>query len=235
MFSKTFLLLKHLYYFSSNARRNLKGISRNVIIFHLLARKEKVKNSISLLLQNQNYSINVPSNSIILLALRYSLHPSPYVLSQLSKISIFLVERSFSLVHAWKEDCRTRRCAIFHHRFPTKEKEEVYMYIYIYVYTNEIFILAGADAHREPRMGGTVRATDVQRWRGHVSYDLAQKATRWKLLEACSRNYQRFFRHAEENRPHFRPLCRHGDSFLGPEEIVSVSTRNTLFFFFYRN
>lgn len=116
-----------------------------------------------------------------------------------------------------------------------RKKKKKCICVYIYVYTNEIFILAGADAHREPWMGGTVRATDVQRWRGHVSYDLAQKATRWKLLEACSRNYQRFFHHAEENRPHFRPLCRHGDSFLGPEEIVSVSTRNTLFFFFYRN
>lgn len=101
MFSKTFLLLKHLYYFSSNARRNLKGISGNVIIFHLLAGKEKVKNSISLLLQNQNYFINIPSNSIILLALRYSLHPSPYVLSQLSKIS-WSREASRSSMHGKK-------------------------------------------------------------------------------------------------------------------------------------
>lgn len=137
-------------------------------------------------------------------------------------------KRRENFFHAWKEDCRTRRCAIFHHRFPAKEKEQVCVCIYIYVYTNEIFILAGADAHRESRMGGTVRAADVQRWRGHVSYDPAQKATRRKLLEACSRNYQRFFEHAEENRPHFRPLCRHGDSFLGPEEVVSVSTRNSL-------
>lgn len=118
---------------------------------------------------------------------------------------------------------------------PRKKKEKVYTHTHIYICTNEIFIFAGADARRESRMGGTVRATDVQRWRGHVSYDSAEKATRRNLLEACSRNYQRFFGLAEENRPHFRPLCRHGDSFLGPEEIVSVSVRNsllsTLFFF----
>lgn len=161
--------------------------------------------------------------------------------------NFFLVERegkaSRSFMHG-KKMVELDDAQYFTIVFRRKKKEKcVYMYICVCVcvYTNEIFILAGADAHREPRMGGTVRATDVQRWRGHVSYDPAQKATRWKLLEACSRNYQRFFEYAEENRPHFRPLCRHGDSFLGPEEIVSVSTRNSPpllltfspFFFFY--
>lgn len=164
---------------------------------------------------------------------------------KLSKISSWSREREKLLAHS----CMERRWSnsTMRNISPSfsdeRKRRSVYMCIYICVcvYTNEIFILAGADAHREPRMGGTVRATDVQRWRGHVSYDPAQKATRWKLLEACSRNYQRFFEYAEENRPHFRPLCRHGDSFLGPEEIVSVSTRNSPpllltfspFFFFY--
>lgn len=41
--------------------------------------------------------------------------------------------KSFSLIHAWKEDGRTRRCAIFHHRFPTKEKGELCICVYMCV------------------------------------------------------------------------------------------------------
>lgn len=173
-----------------------------------------------------NSSINSTTRSITIC----------FTIIQNREISIFSVENLPSS-HAWKEDCRIQRRAIFHHRFHHERKRRRCTHTHIYICTNEIFIFAGADARRESRMGGTVRATDVQRWRGHVSYDSAEKATRRNLLEACSRNYQRFFGLAEENRPHFRPLCRHGDSFLGPEEIVSVSVRNsllsTLFFFFF--
>lgn len=157
---------------------------------------------------------------------------SPSV-SQLSKIAKFPSSwsKEGKASHAWEEDCRIQRRAIFHHRFHHERKRR--RCTHTYICTNEIFIFAGADARRESRMGGAVRATDVQRWRGHVSYDSAEKATRRNLLEACSRNYQRFFGLAEENRPHFRPLCRHGDSFLGPEEIVSVSVWNSLSFSFF--
>ena len=88
---------------------------------------------------------------------------------------------------------------------------------------DEIFIFPGAEALGEARMGRAVRATGVQRRRWLVPHDSAAEAARLQLLEACRRNYQRFHWQAEERRPNFRPVRRHGDSFLGPEELLPVS------------
>lgn len=94
---------------------------------------------------------------------------------------------------------------------------------------NEIFIVAGAVLLGETRLGRAIRTTIVQRRRGLVSDDFAA-TTKWQQpLEARGRGLERVFRQAEDRTSNFRPLGRNGDSFLGSETLVPVSTFEKLY------